>query len=119
MYAGARALTALALPPRARLARLARSIRRDRAHAAALRPEVQALTHTVSTPAPSRMNQHVRGRARADGPGAAAARAPGAQHPPRPRARRRAAPRGAGAHAHREYTRPESHEPTCTRARAR
>ncbi|CAH2086371.1 unnamed protein product [Euphydryas editha] len=45
MYAGARALTALALPPRARLAR---SIRRDRAHTAALRPEVQALTHTVS-----------------------------------------------------------------------
>ncbi|CAH0720937.1 unnamed protein product, partial [Brenthis ino] len=44
LYAGARALAALAVPPRARLARLAR---RDRAPAA-LRPEVQALTHTVS-----------------------------------------------------------------------
>ncbi|XP_045785394.1 kinase D-interacting substrate of 220 kDa B isoform X2 [Maniola jurtina] len=48
LYAGARALAALALPPRARLARLARAIRKDRAHALALRPEVQALTHTVS-----------------------------------------------------------------------
>ena len=49
LYACARALAALALPPRARLARLARALRRDRAHAAALRPEVQALTHTVGT----------------------------------------------------------------------
>ncbi|XP_034840584.2 kinase D-interacting substrate of 220 kDa B isoform X3 [Maniola hyperantus] len=48
LYAGARALAALAIPPRARLARLARAIRKDRAHALALRPEVQALTHTVS-----------------------------------------------------------------------
>ncbi|XP_039746756.1 kinase D-interacting substrate of 220 kDa B isoform X3 [Pararge aegeria] len=48
LYAGARAVAALALPPRARLARLARAIRKDRSHALALRPEVQALTHTVS-----------------------------------------------------------------------
>ncbi|XP_052737479.1 kinase D-interacting substrate of 220 kDa B isoform X3 [Bicyclus anynana] len=48
LYAGARAVAALALPPRVRLARLARAIRKDRAHALALRPEVQALTHTVS-----------------------------------------------------------------------
>lgn len=46
LYAGARALAALALPPRARLAR---ALKRDHAHTVALRPEVQALTHTVST----------------------------------------------------------------------
>ncbi|XP_061383302.1 kinase D-interacting substrate of 220 kDa B isoform X2 [Danaus plexippus] len=45
LYAGARALAALALPPRARLAR---ALKRDHAHTVALRPEVQALTHTVS-----------------------------------------------------------------------
>ncbi|CAG4911279.1 unnamed protein product [Colias eurytheme] len=41
-----RALAALAVPPRARLARRAR--RAHHAHVLALRPEVQALTHTVS-----------------------------------------------------------------------
>ncbi|XP_038215414.1 kinase D-interacting substrate of 220 kDa B-like isoform X2 [Zerene cesonia] len=43
-----RALAALAVPPRARLARRARRAAPHHAHVLALRPEVQALTHTVS-----------------------------------------------------------------------
>ncbi|CAK1545285.1 unnamed protein product [Leptosia nina] len=49
VFTAGRALAALAIPPRVRLARIARQAAKDHhAHVLALRPEVQALTHTVS-----------------------------------------------------------------------
>ncbi|XP_045485895.1 kinase D-interacting substrate of 220 kDa B isoform X1 [Pieris rapae] len=49
VFTAGRALAALAIPPRVRLTRVARqAVKNHHAHVLALRPEVQALTHTVS-----------------------------------------------------------------------